>query len=138
MSKQFNLCLDLRTNLRKLFRQFLKYLFVGGLSNFFAYVVYIGVVLLGFSPLTSMTLVYIVACCFSFAANQSWTFRSKVRNKSAFLKYIFAQVIGYLTNLALLSWLYYGLGLPHQIAQLVGIGVVAIELFLLSRYFIFH
>ena len=31
------------------------------------------------------------------------------------------------TNLILLYWLYYMLGVPHQAAQLIGIGVVAVE-----------
>ncbi len=137
MNKLYISYLDGLPRLRKLVKQLIKYLSVGGISNLLAYVVYISIVLLGFGPIVSMTVVYVVAGSFSFVANKVWTFQSQVRSGSALAKYIVALVVGYMTNLALLSGLHYGLGLPHQIAQLVGIGVVAIELFLLSRYFVF-
>ena len=137
MNKQHISHSDCPPRLREIVRQFMKYLSVGGISNLLAYVVYISIVLLGFGPIASMTVVYVVAGSFSFVANKAWTFQSQVRTGSALVKYIVALVVGYVTNLALLSGLHYGLGLPHEIAQLVGIGVVAIELFLLSRYFVF-
>ena len=137
MNKPYISCFAGKQRLRKIVRQFIKYLSVGGISNLLAFVVYLGIVLLGFGPIASMTVVYVVAGSFSFVANKAWTFQSNASTGSAIAKYIFALVVGYMTNLALLSGLHYGLGLPHQIAQLVGIGVVAIELFLLSRYFVF-
>lgn len=84
-----------------------------------------------------MTLVYIIASVIAFTANRSWTFRSRKSFNTSALKYALCQIIGYTTNLVILSWLYYTLGVPHQAAQLVGMAVVAIELFLLNRYYVF-
>jgi putative flippase GtrA len=122
---------------QRICNQFMKYLSVGGISNALAYFLYIIITLLGIPSVTSMTIVYVVAGGLSFVVNKSWTFRSGARTGSTLAKYIVAQLLGYLTNLLLLAGLHYGLGMPHYFAQLVGIGLVAIELFLLSRYYVF-
>lgn len=124
----------MQLNLR---HQFARYLSVGLLSNGLAYAMYLVIVLLGGHPVASMSIVYMVASGLAFQANKIWTFRSVVRLDRALLRYILVQVLGYLTNLALLSGLHHGLGVPHYIAQLIGIGIVAVELFILSRYYVF-
>ena len=118
-------------------RQLLKYLSVGGISNGLAYGFYVIIAMLGVRPVVAMTMVYIVASGFSFAVNKSWTFESDSSLWSALVKYVAIQFLGFVTNLALLTGLHYGLGLPHYLAQLVGMGFVAIELFLLNRYYVF-
>ncbi|MEB3168651.1 MAG: GtrA family protein [Synechococcaceae cyanobacterium] len=118
-------------------RQFLKYLVVGGLSNGCAYGLYVALSAFGLSPITSMTLVYLAACGIGFSANRSWTFASRSSVPTTLIKYLLIQVIGYLTNLAILLTLHYGLGFPHLLSQLVGVAIVAVELFILSRWFVF-
>lgn len=117
--------------------QFLKYLCVGGFTNAIAFGTYIVFVQFGFSPVVAMSTTYLIAALASFAANKGWTFRSDASISRSALKYILSQILGYGTNLVLLSWLYYMIGVPHQTAQLIGIGVVAVELFLLNRYYVF-
>lgn len=117
--------------------QFARYLSVGLLSNGLAYAMYLVIVLLGGHPVASMSIVYLLASGLAFQANRAWTFRAVVRLDRALLRYILVQALGYLTSLALLAGLHYGLGIPHYIAQLIGIGVVAVELFILSRYYVF-
>lgn len=123
--------------LRRICSQFIKYLSVGGISNVLAYILYVIFTLLGVPPVASMTVVYIVAGGMSFVANKTWTFKSDARTGGTLAKYIVAQLLGYFTNLLLLTGLHYGLGMPHYFAQLVCIGLVAIALFLLSRYYVF-
>jgi putative flippase GtrA len=125
-------------SLRLVTKQFAKYLLVGGLSNSLAYGLYIAITLAGVSPIASMSMVYVVASVTAFTANRGWTFQSDTSLSRSALRYIISQMLGYGTNLILLYWLYYMLGVPHQAAQLIGIGVVAIELFLLNRYYVFN
>ena len=117
--------------------QFLKYLSVGGFANVIAYGTYIMLVKFGFGPVTAMSITYLIAASASFLANKGWTFKSDARISTSATKYIISQAFGYGTNLVLLSRLHYAIGIPHQIAQLLVIGVVAIELFLLNRYYVF-
>lgn len=123
--------------LRLTTKQFAKYLLVGGFSNSLGYGLYIAITLLGVSPIVGMSIVYVAASVTSFTANRGWTFKSDASLSGSALRYILSQTVGYGTNLVILYWLYYKLGVPHQVAQLVGIGVVAVELFLLNRYYVF-
>lgn len=123
--------------MRELFFQVFRYSLVGFFSNIVAYGMYLVIVFLGVNPFLSMTLVYVLACTIAFVGNRGWTFRSSVSLRKSSRRYVLAQLIGYLTNLLLFSVLYLILGAPHQFAQLFGIVIVAIELFLLNRYFVF-
>jgi len=124
-------------SLRLIAKQFTKYLLVGGLSNILSYGLYIAITLLGVSPIVGMSIVYIAASVTSFIANRGWTFQSDASLSRSAPRYIISHALGYGTNLVILSSLYYILGVSHQAAQLVGIGVVAVELFLLNRYYVF-
>lgn len=125
-------------SLRVVSKQFAKYLMVGGLSNGIAYGLYIVMTLAGVNPITSMSIVYVVASATAFAANRGWTFQSDASVSRSALRYIISQILGYGSNLVVLSGLYLVLGFPHQTAQLIGIVIVALELFLLNRYYVFN
>lgn len=118
-------------------KQFVKYLMVGGLANGSAYGLYLGFVFMGAGPYLSMTIVYLGASIFAFTMNRKWTFASNLSMRKATARYIVIQGVGYITNLILLVALHQALGIPHYLAQLTGIVLVAIELFLLSRYYVF-
>ena len=122
---------------RKTFTQFVKYLAVGIISNILAYIIYLAITLSGCNPIVSMTAVYTIAGGISFVANKTWTFKSDTCNGSAITKYIGTQLLGYGSNLLLLTILHYTLKIPHYLAQLLGISLVAIELFFLNRYYVF-
>lgn len=126
-----------KQSLRALLKQFAKYLAVGGLSNGLAYGLYIAATLVGVNPIASMSIVYILASVTTFAANRGWTFQSDASLGRSAPRYIVSQVAGYGTNLLVLSLLYLVLGVPHPAAQLIGICLVAVELFLLNRYYVF-
>jgi len=124
-------------SLRLVTKQFAKYLLVGGLSNSLAYGLYILITLVVVSPIVGMSIVYAAASVTSFTANRGWTFQSDTSLSGSALRYMISQALGYGTNLVILFCLYYVLGVPHQAAQLVGIGFIAVELFLLNRFYVF-
>jgi hypothetical protein len=118
-------------------RQVIKYLSVGCVANGLAYALYLLMTLLGINPVWSMTAVYLAASSTSFAANKVWTFKSDTDLGVSLGKYVIVQLLGYVTNLVVLTALHYGLGVPHSLAQLIGIAFVAIELFTLTRNYVF-
>ena len=124
-------------SLNLVIKQFAKYLVVGGLSNVLAYGLYLGVTSVGVSPVVGMSVIYVAASIASFTANRGWTFHSDGSLRGSALKYLLVQFLGYGTNLLILFCLYYILNIPHQSAQLIGIVIVSVELFLLNRYYVF-
>jgi putative flippase GtrA len=124
-------------SLRPLSRQIAKYLMVGAFTNSLAYGFYILLTSAGTGPITGMSIVFILASASTFTANRNWTFKSETSLSRSGIRFILCQILGYATNLILLMWLYYGLEIPHQAAQIMSIGIVAIVLFLLNRYFVF-
>lgn len=117
--------------------QFFKYGSVGIATNLVAYFLYLAISSLGVAPVLSMTVVYALASFLSFFGNKSWTFKFGGSAAKAFRKYIVIQFLGYMTNLFILFLMHYYFGVPHYISQLAGIVIVAFELFLLYRYFVF-
>jgi putative flippase GtrA len=121
----------------KLRSQLRKYILVGVTSNVAAYGFYLVITSFGLSPVLGMSIVYIMASCISYSLNRSWTFSSNAPVRRSLFRYVVVQCVGYATNLVVLAVLHYALGVPHYLAQLAGVTLVAVELFLLSRYFVF-
>lgn len=126
------------SQVHNLLRQLIKYLSVGGISNLFAYIIYAGLTAFGVNPISSMSIVYVAASVMAYFANRKWTFRSDVDVGKSVPRYIAIQFVGYLTNLLILSTLCYRLGISHYLAQILGMIVVAVELFFLSKYYVFR
>lgn len=74
----------------------------------------------------------------SFYGNKRWTFSVTGKSRSLFPRYVSIQIAGYVTNLGLLILFHKRLGFPHQAVQLVSIALVACELYLLSKYYVFR
>ena len=119
------------------FRQLFSYLFIGLLTNFLGYALYLLLTHYWESPKLTMTGLYLVGAVISFFANRRFTFRHDGRIDVAGIRYIFVQLLGYLSNLTLLVFFVDWLGFAHQIVQAVAIVVVGILLFTLSRLFVF-
>jgi putative flippase GtrA len=117
--------------------QFLKYIVVGAGVNLLCYGAYVALTFLKVGPIFAMSFVYTTACLVSFLGNKNWTFRNRSRTKRLLSRYFAIQIIGYLTNLAMLVILSRVLGFPHQTIQLLAIFVVGVELFVLSKYYVF-
>ena len=118
--------------------QFLKYSLVGVASNAIGFCFYLFVTSIGLGSIPAMSIVYACAGLASFAGNKKWAFGDNTRTSKIFPRYVVILITGYLTNLLLLLLLYRQFGLPHQWVQLIAIAVVATELFLLSKYYVFR
>lgn len=114
-----------------------RYLVVGTLTNGFWYCVYLGGSWVGIEPLVMATIAYIAGVATSYAFNRGWSFRSTRIHREAIPFYGAAYVIGYLTNMFILFILYKQLGMRHELAQLISAAIVAAQLFLLLRFWVF-
>lgn len=123
---------------RQSIQQFYRYLVVGAGSNAIGYGMYLLITWLGVGALLGMSIIYLCACLVSFAGNKRWTFASRSNSIALLPRYVCMQIAGYLTNFLLLLVLYKHLGFSHQVIQLLAMFVVAIELFLLSKYYVFR
>jgi len=118
--------------------QFIKYIAIGAGTNSLGYGIYLLITWLGVGSIVGMSMVYASACLASFIGNKNWTFGAKTRSRKLLPRYLVVQLAGYLTNLALLLVLYGSLRVPHQLVQLLAMVVVAIELFLMNKYYVFR
>ena len=119
-------------------RQLFRFATVGVISNALLYIAYLLLTLfLGLEHKLAMTLVYVTGVILSFIFNRSWSFGHSGVAHRAFIRYVVANVIGYLLNLTLLVLAVDRLNLPHEGVQAVAIVLVALCTFLLHRYWVF-
>jgi putative flippase GtrA len=91
----------------------------------------------GASPAVANALGYGIGLCFSFLLHRTLTFNSERKVIRALPPFLLAATVCYLLNLgAVLGWLFL---LPAQpyFAQLVGVGVYTLTMFLACRWFVF-
>ncbi|CAD86081.1 MULTISPECIES: GtrA family protein [Betaproteobacteria] len=124
-------------SIRKTFRQLFSYALIGILTNVLGYAFYLLLTYLWDAPKITMTALYFVGASIGFFANRRYTFRHDGHIGVTGVRYLLAQVAGYLLNLVLLLLFVDWLGFPHQIVQAIAIIVVAIFLFVMSRFFVF-
>ena len=120
------------------FWQLYSYILVGVISNLFGYIVFLVITHFIFPPIITMSLMYSVSCVVGYLGNKKWTFSGISTASSTFLKYVLVQLSGYATNLFLLVLLYSKLGIPYQAVQFAAIFVVALQLFILRKFYVFR
>lgn len=125
------------TERRVVLRQLFRYAMVGLFINLLGYLIYLLCTYLWNAPKLTMTALYFIGAVTGFFANRRLTFHHQGKIGAAGLRYLLAQLSGYLLNLLLLVLLVDWLGFPHQVIQALAIVVVALVLFVLSRYFVF-
>lgn len=121
----------------KTIHQFISYAFIGLVSNFLGFGCYYVLTYLFSSPKLTMTLLYSIGSIVSFFANRRFTFKHSGQIGVSGIRFVLVQFLGYLLNLSLLLLFVDYLGYKHQMVQAIAIFVVAIFLFVLSRYFVF-
>ena len=126
-----------RLSSRKTLRQFFTYALIGALTNVLGYAIYLLLTYLWGAPKLTMTGLYFVGASIGFLANRRFTFRHDGGIGVAGVRYLLAQVAGYLLNLVLLLLFVDWFDFPHQIVQAIAIVVVAIFLFVVLRVFVF-
>ncbi len=122
---------------KKTLRQFFSYALIGVLTNVLGYATYLGLTYLWGAPKLTMTALYLAGASIGFLANRRFTFRHDGGIGITGIRYLLAQVAGYLLNLVLLLLFVDWFDFPHQIVQAIAIVVVAIFLFVLLRIFVF-
>ena len=116
---------------------FFTYALIGVLTNVLGYAIYLILTYLWGAPKLTMTALYFVGASMVFLANRRFTFRHDGGIGVTGIRYLLAQVAGYLLNLVLLLQLVDWFNFPHQIVQALAIVVVAIFLFFVLRVFVF-
>lgn len=122
---------------KKTLRQFFTYALIGVLTNVLGYAIYLILTYLWGAPKLTMTALYFVGASMGFLANRRFTFRHDGGIGVTGVRYLLAQVAGYLLNLVLLLLFVDWFDFPHQIVQAIAIVVVAIFLFVVLRLFVF-
>lgn len=119
------------------YRQFFSYAFVGVLTNLLIYGLYLLLTSLWGAPKFTMSALYFLGATIGFLANRRFTFRHDGGIGVTGIRYLLAQVGGYLLNLVLLLLFVDWFDFPHQIVQAIAIVVVGILLFVVLRIFVF-
>jgi len=117
--------------------QLLRFTAVGIASNVLGYLLYLLATSLGTEPKVAMTVLYGVGASIGFVGNRRFTFSHKAGLMGAGVRYLIAHALGYLINLSIQLFMVDRMGYPHQLAQAVGICVVAAFLFFMFKYFVF-
>lgn len=115
-----------------------RYLIVGAVTNGIWFGVYLAGTWAGVPPLVMATVCYVAGVATSYAFNRGWSFQSRRTHAGAVPRYAMAYGLGYVTNMLILYLLYVRGGVPHQYAQLISAGLVALELFLVLRLWVFR
>jgi putative flippase GtrA len=118
-------------------QQAMRFAVVGLVSNAVLYLAYLGLTAAGIGPKFAMSLTYAIGVIQTFYFNRVWSFRHQDKLHPAFTRYVLAYAYGYLLNFFLLWLGVDGLSLPHQGVQAAAIVLVAINLFLFHRYWVF-
>ena len=119
------------------FGQLIRYGIVGVTANLALYLSYLLLTYAGVGHKTAMTGLYILGTIITFIANKAWTFKHRGSGVSSFMRYIIAYFSGYMTNFLGLYFLVDILLYRHEIVQLIMLFVVAIQLFMLQRLWVF-
>jgi putative flippase GtrA len=122
---------------RETYRQIFNYALIGLLVNSISYSIYFLFAYLSGSHKMTMTVLYLLGASIGFLANRHFTFKHDGGIGVTGIRYILAQIMGYLLNLALLLLFVDWLDFPHQIVQAIAIVVVAVFLFVMLRLFVF-
>ncbi|MDU4251699.1 GtrA family protein [Pseudomonas sp.] len=118
-------------------RQFASYLAVGLMTNLSGYLAYLIITYCGVRPEVAVTLIYAVCAAAAFVGNRKFTFQHEGKLTRAGYRYALAQLAGYLLNLAFIEVFSNRLGIAHQLVQAGSIPVIAVFLFLVSKFYVF-
>ena len=118
--------------------QFIKYAFVGIVSNLVLFGIYLIFTTFGLAPKLAMTGLYALGVLQTFVFNRSWTFRYRGSAPKSLWKYVLAYLSGYFVNLAILYVFVDRLGFYHAYVQGAVVPALAVYLFMLQKYVVFR
>ena len=114
-----------------------RYVAVGGSVNGARYFAYLVLTWAGLSPRLAVTVLLPVSLWAAYQLHGRVTFSGSGRDRTTGVRFLIVSLTGYALNLALLTALVDGAGVPHQIAQLLSIGLIALVMFRLLPRFVF-
>ncbi|MDQ7075206.1 MAG: GtrA family protein [Gammaproteobacteria bacterium] len=117
--------------------EIVKYGLIGIISNTVIFILYLTGIFFGMDPKIIMTILYISGASLSYWANRKWTFSHTGNIKTSGTRYFFSHFVGYTANLLILIAMIDLLGYNPALSQGFAIVIVALLLFLLSKYFVF-
>ncbi|NRB39893.1 MAG: GtrA family protein [Pseudomonadales bacterium] len=118
-------------------RVFTRYVLVGLVTNGSGYLVFLLLTWLNVNPKIAMSALYFVGAFLGYWGNRQFTFLYQGGVLSSSARYCIAHILGYGLNLSMLIFFSDVLGYAYQWVQLVAIFIVALFLFLMSKFFVF-
>lgn len=119
-------------------RPAVRYLIVGGSTNLALLILYACLTFLGMPELVASSFGYAAGIAVTYTFNKGWSFRDQSTHRIAFIKYIVAYSSGYLVQISVLYGATFQAGLPHIIAQMLGMIAAALSIFTLLKLFVFR
>jgi putative flippase GtrA len=117
--------------------QLIRYGIVGVTTNILGYGVFLLVTSFGVDPKSTMSSFYVLGAVLGFFGNKKLTFSHTGNLYGSIFRYIIAHTIGFTLNFMLLTVFYEWYGYPYQYVQAVAVFVVAANLFVLFKYYVF-
>ena len=115
-------------------KHFVKFVFFGVINTIFFYLVYAFFIFIGFHYGIAVTIAAIIAMFFSFKTFGKFVFQNN--NNKLLVKFIFVTIINYLLNLFVV-FLFVKFGYNSYIAGLFATVTVAVNSFILNKYYVF-
>ncbi len=115
----------------------MRFAIIGVLSNLAGYLVYLLITSLGIGPKLALSILYPVGILLSYFGNRNWTFDAKGQGISSGARFFLAYGLGYVLNFLMLVIFVDRLGYAHQLVQAAAVIVVALFLFVATKFFVF-
>jgi len=124
---------------RNLTGKLIRYGIVGAISNGLLYLLYVGLtLLLSLAPLLASTIVFAIGIGVTYIGNALWAFDRPKSHGYSLPRYVLTYFSGFCVQIGVLSGLISVFGMPHLIAQLIGMGAAAVTIFLLLNLWVFR
>jgi len=117
--------------------QFARFAIVGIVSNAVLYGLYVFATHYGIEHKLAMSGLFAIGALQTFLFNRRWSFNHRGSQRRAMCRYMVAYGAAYAMNLSVMLILVDKEGLPDRYVQAVMIGVVALFLFAMQRYWVF-
>ena len=117
---------------------FFKFNFVGAFITLIAYLVYSGLIYLGFNYTIALVFDYVVGVILGLFLHHKYTFKNSDRlNKVVIVKAIFSNVVIFFINVATLYVLIDLYKNNEYLSQIISLVIIAVCSFLFYRFYIF-
>ena len=119
------------------YKQLVRYILVGIVSNSIGYLAYLLITYLGATPKITMSILYGIGATIGYIGNRKFTFSHRGSLLGSSIRYFIAYFFGYFINLIILIIFVDSFMYPHHCVQAIAIIIVATFLFLANKIFVF-